>query len=169
MCRILLAFSLLIFSTIVLSAPVSVLEIKPKTVEEAQFYNVLIRITRCTTVSGDLCHYTITNEPDLLYYFKYCLRLNLWELTYHFPEQSALQITLTKDTDVKNACLITVQNTANHVRQTCLLTKKEVEALSKAPELNDFFMHFDNTPHYGLKFQNILLRKFNACLTNHPH
>jgi len=147
----------------------STLEIDPQTVEEAQFYNVLIRITRCSTVVGETCYFTIPTETDLLYYLKYCLRLNKWILTFSFPSRSALNITLTKYPKTKDTCLITITDTIAQLKQECLLNKKELKAIVKSPELPAFFTNFNNNPNYGLQFTDPLLQSFNTCLTSNPY
>lgn len=149
--------------------PQTSLERRPQTVEEAQFYNLLTRFSRCSTIQSTSCRFTIPTAQDLLYYFRHCLRLNKWILTYNYPAQSHLSMILTKDPKGTAACLITVRNTANNVEQQCLIKQKQLNILLTSPELFTFLRDFNNQPNYGQLYTDPMLTVFNTCLTTNPH
>ncbi|MCL5272858.1 MAG: hypothetical protein M1486_06100 [Gammaproteobacteria bacterium] len=158
---------LLFFIDITIAAP-NPLEkaIRPPTVEIAQFYNVLIRITRCTPLEGNICNFYINNINDLLYYLKNCDLLFKWNVIYN-TEANPFVIELTASVTSLQGCLITIADRDLQPLQQCDLTKDNLKLIQKETGLMDYLQNFSNDLTSSFA-QTPVLAAFNKCLTTRP-
>lgn len=141
------------------------LEVKPATLADAEFYNVLIRMSRCTTMEKPQCTMRVYTPQQLLYYLQNCNLLRKWNINY-YPNQQNLLISITATT--KAFCLITIRDTGANTKQQCQLSKANIKQISKTSAINDFLKGFDNTAEYSKSFRDNTLTEFNTCLTYRP-